>query len=503
MNQTLHILEKDTRHLWWEILGVLVLTIGYAVGDYFRTLPGKEQVTLSLGFAILLVIGWYNLIALLVLDESLADEVQFWVTRPYTWQRLLAAKALFIILFINLPLLLAQCAILEATGFTPTSYLPGLLWKQLGLTVVFLLPAFALATVSRGLVQFATFTIAFAICWIAMVVAANLLQEIRGDWVQQLATGLLMAAAALTVLLLQYARRTTYPSRCILVCAAALLVASGALGRWTYALVFPERATGSSDTSSIALDFENDERWRPNKSANFVASGSLKNLRPPRPDMVEINLPIQVTGLEEGMDLDASGLSVSLNGPGGRAWRFSGDPWHGSSTTAFVRREGSLFIMALLVDQAFFDEVKSQTLDCRISIDLALFRDVSATVLPNPGSTWVPGLGYCSNRGSSSLVCLSPMRRPSRIVFRDLEPNHCIPVGFLNSYWQTWRAGDWYTPFPAEFGLSPLVLFQVQKPLGPSYCPGAGLALVPQRSSAHFRRNLEISDLRLADYAVH
>jgi len=77
MNQTLHILKKDIRHLWWEILGVLVLTTGYAFGDYLRTLPGNEQVSLSTGFSIALVLGWYYLVALVVLEEPLAGEIQF------------------------------------------------------------------------------------------------------------------------------------------------------------------------------------------------------------------------------------------------------------------------------------------------------------------------------------------------------------------------------------------------------------------------------------------
>jgi hypothetical protein len=83
-----------------------------------------------------------------------------------------------------------------------------------------------------------------------------------------------------------------------------------------------------------------------------------------------------------------------------------------------------------------------------------------------------------------------------------VDPTNCIPDGFLDIHAQTWRYGDWYTPFPAEFGLSPLVLFQVQQPFKPINCPGAWLTLVPQRSLAHFRRDLQISDLRLADYVV-
>jgi hypothetical protein len=501
MNQTLHILKKDIRHLWWETVAVLAVMVTFAVVDSRRSLPDNERAPLSLFAAIVMVLGWYYLVARLVLDESLATEIQFWVTRPYTWRRLLVSKALFIIIFINIPLLAAHCAILAASGFAPSSYLSGLLWKQLALTVVFLLPSFAIATIAASLLQFANFTLAFAACWFAWLVSS--LYSPHGDWVLQMVVGGLIAAGALTVILRQYARRLTFGSRAILVSVGALVLAAGWLG-YLRPAIEAGRIAATSDDASILLAFEPGRRGSQAKSTGS-SSGSPASTDGRAPDTagVQIDLPIEVSGLSGGLDLDADAMNASLAGPAGQTWQLNGDPRQWNSSTRFVRQNERLFIARLQVDRPFFDEVKSALANCHISLELTLFRDVGATPLPRWGATVpVPGLGLCSNRGH--FVCTSPMRRPARIAFEPVDRPECMPDRGRGFYPQTAGSmwGDWYSPFPAEFGPSPLISFDLQ--IGPERinCPNSWLALIPQRPLAHFRRTLEIGDLRLADYAV-
>ena len=56
---------------------------------------------------------------------------------------------------INLPLFLFQAIALGASGISPVAYLPDLLWRQLFSSVFLLLPAAALAAVTRTQGQFA------------------------------------------------------------------------------------------------------------------------------------------------------------------------------------------------------------------------------------------------------------------------------------------------------------------------------------------------------------
>ena len=429
------------------------------------------------------------------------------MTRPYTWRRLLAAKALFIILFVTLPLLAAQCAILAATGFAPTSYLPGLLWKQLGLTVVFVLPAFALATIARGLVQFATFAIVFGVCWIAWTVVIYSTRGPAGDWVQQSILGAIIAAGALAALFRQYARRTTYASCGILMCAAALMIATGALVPWSSVAALREGSSASSSESSIVLGLDTNQRGSPGELAN-ATSGLLRNLRTPQPGSVEIDLPISVTGLADGVDLDIGRMTVTMARPAVSTWGLNGlDLLPLDRSVAFVRRSPGLYMLGLPAPQSFFDAVKSGTVDCRISMDLTLFSDVSAIPLPAEGTTIeVPGLGSCSSRLSNRwrFVCASPLRMPARIVLQPLPLGNCIPDRDRVLYEQISRVtwGDWYSPFPAEFGFSPLTSFWFEAGPPRKDCGSSSFSIIPQRSVAHFHRDLVIPDLRLADYAI-
>ena len=73
---------------------------------------------------------------------------QFWVTRPYEWKKLLAAKVLFGLTFVNLPLLVLDVFLLAKAGFRPTDYIVGLFWMQLMIALYFMLPVAALATVT-------------------------------------------------------------------------------------------------------------------------------------------------------------------------------------------------------------------------------------------------------------------------------------------------------------------------------------------------------------------
>lgn len=103
---------------------------------------------------LLLPIAWCLLIARVIHAEALPGDRHFWLTHPYSRTGLLLSKAMFILAFINIPLLIAQAMILSLDGFPLSSYLGGLLWNQLMITAVVLLPAATVAALTRNLAQF-------------------------------------------------------------------------------------------------------------------------------------------------------------------------------------------------------------------------------------------------------------------------------------------------------------------------------------------------------------
>src|SRR5581483_756959 len=133
MRQALHILKKDIRYLWIEIavtmlaMGMFVVTASQSAQRWSSPLP---QTVASFSMNLLLPFAWWTLIVRAIHAETLTGDRQFWPTRPYRWRSLLLAKALFFVLFVNLPLFVAQAIVVAAHGFSPAAELSGLLWSQ-------------------------------------------------------------------------------------------------------------------------------------------------------------------------------------------------------------------------------------------------------------------------------------------------------------------------------------------------------------------------------------
>jgi hypothetical protein len=126
MNQVLHIFRKDARRHWLEIIVSLLLLFGFAwkMPILWSQEPnfGKAQTSRWL-FALLgicLCFSWWFLIVRVIQGESLVGDRQFWLTRPYQRRWLMAAKALFIVAFVNIPVLIFDVALLARAGFSPS-----------------------------------------------------------------------------------------------------------------------------------------------------------------------------------------------------------------------------------------------------------------------------------------------------------------------------------------------------------------------------------------------
>jgi hypothetical protein len=129
-------------------------------------------------------------------------------TRPYAWKSLRAAKALFIVVFINLPMLLAQALILRAYGFSLGAVIPGLLWNQALLSAVLVLPMAALAAVTTGFVQLPLTILILSVSALLYTMAAPRMSAGSGSgplsWVTSLFEVVMILVVALAVIVWQY-----------------------------------------------------------------------------------------------------------------------------------------------------------------------------------------------------------------------------------------------------------------------------------------------------------
>ena len=154
MKQAIHIFKKDARRLW-PLIGLgLVLDLAFAI----LSLTGSDT---DLGHSqsrglllMLLPLSWAFLIGAVVHGETLVDDKEFWLTRPYSRRSLLGSKLLFAACFISLPLLATHIGLLAASGFPISKHVVDLLWAQVMVGALFLAMLFAAASITSGFQQF-------------------------------------------------------------------------------------------------------------------------------------------------------------------------------------------------------------------------------------------------------------------------------------------------------------------------------------------------------------
>src|ERR1700692_4899836 len=185
MKQILHIFVKDARHQWLEILISLAATVCLVITCHSRWHTGALVYGGAVSFSafgllsylpdllkLIVPLSWWLLISPVIHEEKLVGDRQFWITRPYEWKKLLAAKMLFLVVFLYVPLLLAQCVMLAEAGFRAFSSLRGLLYDLLLLTCVPVRPLIALATVTKNFARMTLAVLGSAVCCIAIVLLA-------------------------------------------------------------------------------------------------------------------------------------------------------------------------------------------------------------------------------------------------------------------------------------------------------------------------------------------
>src|ERR1700761_5908286 len=125
MAQTLHIFRKDVWHLRFEIAIALLLNAVFLVNqirDAHHWGFESNQLHAADGFTLLLSLAWGFMLTRAVHAEALAGDRQFWLTRPYSRRSLLVSKILFAIVFVNLPILICDIAIISANGFAASRF---------------------------------------------------------------------------------------------------------------------------------------------------------------------------------------------------------------------------------------------------------------------------------------------------------------------------------------------------------------------------------------------
>jgi uncharacterized membrane protein (UPF0136 family) len=394
--------------------------------------------------------SWWFLVSQLIHEESLAGDRQFWVTRPYAWRSLLAAKLLFVVTFVNVPLLAAQVAILAAAGYRPLAGIPQLLWMQFVVAAILLAPAFALGTVTRNLAQFVLTILGGVLSWYVVLAAVVPSVAISASWVNEAVGVPVVCAGAALIVVWQFSRRATAASiragLCTLLLAGVLYY--GLPTRLRDAIrssVFhqPEaKAVSVSIPPPNALGYGHDS-----------GSGRLG-----------INLRFTIHCVPEGEVARPEMLDVTLDAPAGLrwspGWEFASREFPVSTPAA---RETN-YNHTLYLPREFYRAVQGAAVTIHGSMRLSL-RQQTIVPLPNGQATRIPGGGYCDVSQAEAqwtVFCSSPFRRPfdtSSGSGVDVEHG---PAGFAR-YGRAQLLSAPESPFP-DFAVSPVFTVQTVSP---------------------------------------
>ncbi len=464
MRQTLHIFGKDVRHLRWEITLVLALTATFAssyIAASQRLEDGGDQLLKAL-----LPLSWLYLIGRVIQAEALPGNKQFWLTRPYSRKSLFAAKVLFLLTFITLPMMVSDSVIVGATGFSPTEHLSGLLWEQVLRWLALVAPAMAVAAITTGVGELAgSLLLGFLFFFCVTQLTRHGISHLGVmEWLRaSIAIGFAGASAA-GILILEYFWRRTTSARI----AAAALVGLGSL------IAFLPPANGRRiDVPSISVTLD---RSIPLGTRTHVGSF-----------VPQAGIPLRVAGVPEGLTPWVAGVPEGLTpwvagvasiSPVSRDSETFGGPWQ--VDWEVVGPTGARQFM--MINPSLFDQIKNTPVQIHTYLTLTLARGLRTTALQRTGATMVPGVGLCN----PLLFCMSPFRTP-RVLVSD---NWFGPQPAFTSD----------SPFPAEFGISPMVELNPENQRGSP--PPDGLTVTTAAELTHISFDFAIDNVRLADFEV-
>jgi hypothetical protein len=276
VKQTLHIFRKDVRKLWPHALVVAGLFALCALSPLNSGVVG---------------LACWTITALLIHEDSPAEESPFWITRPYSRMSLLTAKTLFLFAFVFLPLL-ASDIWLEARGGVDVLRNTGhLLAFDLTASVGLILLAMAIGTITNNLKSVVGAIVAILFCSFAGTRLTHEYLPFATNAPNILAWAPTVLAA-FCIIGIQYAARKTQWNRAAL--AAAIIASAFMMPRPSVALASNRILNPPGfDLSQIRIAF--DESTPPHYEAN--------------PDVIKEPCPsvaLKVQDLPAGIELRAS-----------------------------------------------------------------------------------------------------------------------------------------------------------------------------------------------------
>lgn len=503
MRHALVIFRKDVRRLRAPLAGFVTLMAIF--GWMEAVLPRRREFqSFPYTFEILLLIAGGYLAVMAMHQEVLSGDRQYWLTRPISRGSLFLAKATFLVVFFNLPVLAGNLAALIVNGLSPIMFLTPLIAKQVFLTALLILPVMALASVTRDLGQFVIGL--FAVFAVALVISLGYSEFPASTnwggfaWIQTSAIAVIAIAASIATLALQYRQRRTVVS--LAIASAGVVVCAAAPGINLWHAAFHLRS--GTPPPSLRLTLESDRDLTPGRGVLGMARGTERYVR--------IVLPVRLTGIPAGSQLLSERIDARIPGVWSSGWNDAGGTYRLEGEKTLLPQDGAYW-QYFYIDRAVYQRVKDAPVDLRTSTAFTLLSAAETTRLATPTrSASVPAFGFCATsangmgegktiNGVLVAVCLAPFRLPewSALYIQSRRTGRVEefgkPQGSIANANDQPRA---YGPYPVNLHASAWELLGSVKPI----YNGADFDILFESRSAvaHFERDLEFRGVRLSQY---
>jgi hypothetical protein len=494
MRQAFHIFRKDIRHLWPALsiaLAIQILFTFFEMQPLQRQVLTQGRISAQTLIDFLLPLAWWYLITVLVHEESLPGDRQFWVTRPYSWKSLLAAKALFIMVFVNVPVLVADCFILTAQGFSVTGHCQALLWRHIPFTVVVLLPPLALGALTRNISQV---IVAILLVVLRIVVSSIPFRDQISNgwtaigWLQVAMDTVLLTAVLSAVVLIQYRRRLTWLTRAL---AAAFVVFPGFSIPLRWQLDWQARVKPPNiDGTKIRIAF--DAGRGPRTPRGIV----------PRLTQIRVALPVTVGGSPEQIELTSATAKIAIQDNGRTAWA---SDWE----NAMLQLDRNAYWETILLPANVFASLRNKPVGIRMTAVVTAVRYTEFRTRLESGPIRVPHVGICESQRPApeilEVYCRSAFLPAARTRTHADYPGWVPdPAGRPQEHIFGELADS---PFPAVLCFSPVNTAQAWQAAGDRLAAamnyaGSQLVFETQHPIAHFQTEMQFNRVQLDKYAV-
>jgi len=334
------IFRKDWTLLW--PLAILVTLIQIATEWAIYKFGFFGAAPLARELLRLLTPAWHiGVIALAVAvvhEDAVPGVDQDWLVRPLRRGDLLLAKMLFVLVTVCLPMLLVNLLDELALGFAAVPSFLDALYKEFYLFVCLLVPAMAVASATRNMIDLLVLVAGLVVLYAASLwVGALLFGADRCPtcdtgiaWLQHLAQHLGLLVGSAVVLGLQYYRRLTRISRMVLAAGVVLLV--GVQLPWDVAFAIQTRMGVPIGSAPAAIRIATEaatavgasggatgRQASARRATQALLQGdvdeavlSLRAFRRARDTPVALSVPLRITGLgrDEFLVVDRAAFSV-------------------------------------------------------------------------------------------------------------------------------------------------------------------------------------------------